>query len=47
MPKVCPPGFICIENMTIVFLLVVLVLAVFVLYKFIDTKSQNQKRLLL
>lgn len=45
MPKVCPPGFICIENMTIVFLLVVLILAVFVLYKFIDTKSQNQKEI--
>jgi len=45
MPKVCPPGFICIENMTIVFLLVVLVLAVFVLYKFIDTKSPNQKEI--
>lgn len=45
MPKVCPPGFICIENMTIVFLLVVLILAVFVLYKFVDTKSQNQKEI--
>ena len=45
MPKVCPPGFICIENTTIVFLLVVLVLAVFVLYKFIDIKSPNQKEI--
>ena len=34
MPKRCPPGVICIENVTIVFLVTVLFLAAFVYYKF-------------
>ena len=40
--KVCPPGVICIENMTITFLLIVLFLAIFVYYKFFQ--STNSKK---
>ena len=40
MPKRCPPGFICIENMTIIFLIMILILACFVFYKL---SPQNRK----
>jgi hypothetical protein len=42
MAKVCPPGVICIENMTIVFLLIVLGLAIFVYYKFFQETNSKQ-----
>tara|TARA_Y100000287_G_C14180161_1_gene334480 strand:+ start:299 stop:910 length:612 start_codon:yes stop_codon:yes gene_type:complete len=42
MAKVCPPGVICIENMTIVFLLIVLGLAIFVYYKFFQESNSKQ-----
>ena len=41
MGKRCPPGVICIENMTIIFLIIIVVLAVLVYYKFLN--SNNQK----
>ena len=34
MAKRCPPGVICIENITIIFLILILCLAGFVWYKF-------------
>lgn len=40
MAKFCPPGFICIENMTIIFLIIILVLAGLVFY-YIETKRVN------
>tara|TARA_X000000368_G_C23051288_1_gene721525 strand:+ start:2100 stop:2711 length:612 start_codon:yes stop_codon:yes gene_type:complete len=42
MAKVCPPGVICIENMTIIFLLIVLGLAIFVYYKFFQETNSKQ-----
>jgi hypothetical protein len=42
MAKVCPPGVICIENMTIIFLIIVLGLAIFVYYKFFQ-QNNSQK----
>ena len=33
MAKKCPPGVICIENITIIFLISLVVLATFVYYK--------------
>ena len=43
MAKRCPPGVICIENITIIFLILVLCLAGIVWYKFgnstTDTKA--------
>lgn len=38
MPKRCPPGVICIENMTIIFLIIISVLATFIYYK-INSKN--------
>ena len=45
MAKTCPPGFICIENMTIILLLVILILAGLVYYKFAmnNINKSNQK----
>ena len=40
MPKRCPPGFICIENMTDIFLIMFLFFACFVFYKL---SPQNRK----
>ena len=34
MAKRCPPGVICIENITVIFLIVVLCLTAFIWYKF-------------
>ena len=42
MPKFCPPGFICIENMTIIFLIIILILAGLVYYYIIDSKQPNK-----
>lgn len=38
MPKKCPPGVICIENITIIFLISLVVLATFIYYK-INSKN--------
>ena len=38
MAKFCPPGFICIENMTIIFLIIILILAGLVFY-YVETKN--------
>ena len=43
MAKICPPGFICIENMTIIFLILVLILAVVVYYYIINKESTTNK----
>ena len=44
MPKFCPPGFICIENMTIIFLIIILILAGLVYYYIVDNKlPKNEK----
>ena len=40
MPKRCPPGFICIENMTVIFLIMFLFFACFIFYKL---SPQNRK----
>jgi len=42
MPKVCPPGFICIENMTIIFLIIIFILAGVVYYYIVDNKQSNK-----
>ena len=42
MAKRCPPGVICIENITIIFLILVLCLAGFVWYKF-GSSNENTK----
>lgn len=39
MPKKCPPGVICIENITIIFLISLAFLAIFVYYKINDKSS--------
>ena len=41
MAKICPPGFICIENMTIIFLILVLILAVVVYYYIINKELKD------
>ena len=43
MAKMCPPGFICIENMTIIFLILVLILAV-VVYSYIINKEPSTNK---
>ena len=42
MAKICPPGFICIENMTIIFLILVLCLAGIVWYKFGNSNTDTK-----
>ena len=42
MAKRCPPGVICIENITIIFLISILCLAGFVWYKFEMRNKQNK-----
>ena len=42
MPKRCPPGVLCIENTTIIFVLLILLLAVFVYFKFVDKNPHKQ-----
>ena len=41
MAKRCPPGVICIENITIIFLILVFCLAGFVWYKFGTTSNKK------
>ena len=43
MPKICPPGFICIENMTVIFLIIILVLVFFVYCIFVNHSNINKK----
>ena len=45
MPKRCPPGVICIENMTIIFLIIIVFLAGFVYYNF-ATNNLNRKQVI-
>lgn len=42
MARKCPPGVICIENMTIIFLIIVVVLFGIVYFNFINTKSSQK-----
>jgi hypothetical protein len=46
MPKRCPPGVICFENVTVVCILAVTFLAVIVFVKNKDVKPQQQRQLL-
>ena len=44
MPKTCPPGFICVENMSITLVIIIFLLAFIVYLKFIANNSaSNQK----
>ena len=45
MPKRCPPGVICIENMTVIFLIIIVFLAGFVYYNF-ATNNLNRKQVI-
>jgi hypothetical protein len=40
MAKKCPPGVICIENMTIMFLISIFILAITVYYKFLSNNKE-------
>tara|TARA_Y100000768_G_C23734246_1_gene566326 strand:- start:8 stop:628 length:621 start_codon:yes stop_codon:yes gene_type:complete len=40
MPKKCPPGVICIENMTILFIFTIILFGIFVVYK-LDPKRET------
>ena len=42
MARKCPPGVICIENMTIIFLIIVIILFGIVYFNFINTKSSQK-----
>jgi len=46
MAKKCPPGVICIENITIIFLIFVLCLAAFVWYKLETKNTTNTNKLM-
>jgi hypothetical protein len=51
MVKRCPPGVICIENITIIFIIIVFCLAGFVMYKFVGndikyTINQNSESIM-
>ena len=43
MAKRCPPGVICIENITIIFLIIVFCLAGFVWYKFGSASNETKQ----
>ncbi len=45
MAKRCPPGVICIENMTIIFLIIIVVLAGLVYYKFADSQINKKNEI--
>ena len=42
MPKSCPTGFICIENMTITLLIIIFLLALIVYLKFVANHSSEE-----
>ena len=44
MPKTCPPGFICIENMSIILLIIIFLLAFIVYLKFIANKDDKNQQ---
>ena len=41
MPKTCPPGFICVENMSITLVIIIFLLAFIVYLKFISKNATN------
>ena len=41
MPKKCPPGIICIENMTLVFLFIILALIGYIMYNYQNNMLQR------
>ena len=44
MPKTCPPGFICVENMSITLVIIIFLLAFLVYLKFIASNSTNEQQ---
>ena len=44
MARKCPPGVICIENITIIFLIFILCLAAFIWYKFGNTNTNTDEK---
>ena len=43
MPKKCPPGIICIENMTLVFLFIILALIGYIMYNYQNSMIQRSQ----
>ena len=41
MPRKCPPGVFCIENMTLVFIIFSVALGIYLFYKFNAPKGPN------
>ena len=44
MPKTCPPGFICVENMSITLVIIIFLLAFIVYLKFIANNSSSDQK---
>ena len=44
MPKTCPPGFICVENMSITLVIIIFLLAFIVYLKFIANNSASDQQ---
>jgi hypothetical protein len=44
MPKKCPPGIICIENMTLVFLFIILALIGYIMYNYQNSMIQRSQQ---
>ena len=44
MPKKCPPGIICIENMTLVFLFIILALIGYIMYNYQNSVFQRARQ---
>ena len=44
MPKTCPPGFICVENMSITLVIIIFLLAFIVYLKFIANNSTSDQQ---
>ena len=44
MPKSCPPGFICVENMSITLVIIIFLLAFIVYLKFIANNSASDQQ---
>ena len=46
MPKKCPPGVICIENMTLLFIILfIFILGYFYYYNFLFKKNNTKKNI--
>ena len=43
MPKTCPPGFICVENMSITLVIIIFLLAFIVYLKFISSNNSDKQ----